>query len=262
MAQKALNFVRGFVGPALARAWFLRSRRIAIVHLNNSVLYNHDWMLAALLTRAVCVTHERGINDRFPAAARFFGRRLNTVICISEAVRENMRRRGADFGNLVTIYNGLDPEMMRVQTPASELRRTYGIGPDQVVIGMVGNLKSWKGQETVVRAVDHVRRTCPAIRCFFVGDTSPADKAYEQTLKALVASLGLEEHVIFTGYQRNVTDFLMMFDVVDPCVGAARTVRPGGARGDGVPKGVHRVAGRRDCRDRRRRPDGADLSTR
>src|SRR5687767_3759303 len=52
--QKAANMGRGFIIPALARASFIRKRGIDLVHLNNTILFNHDWMLAARLTRTPC----------------------------------------------------------------------------------------------------------------------------------------------------------------------------------------------------------------
>ena len=212
--QKALNFVTGFVVPSLNRARFLRRRAIRIVHLNNSVLCNHPWMFAAMLARVRCVTHERGINERYPSLARYFGRRLDAVICISQAVRDNMRARGADFGNLLTIHNGLDPKMLAVRRAPDALRETFrlnGLGP---IVVMIGNLRPWKGQETLVRAMARVRAVHPSARCLFVGATSPVDRDYETHLRSLVDELQLQDHVVFTGYQQNVADFLMLADVV------------------------------------------------
>lgn len=214
LLQKGLNVLRTFVIPAVVRVWFLRRRGVHIVHLNNSVLYNHDWMLAAKLAGRTCVTHERGINDRFPRAARYFGRRLDAVICISEAVRQNMRNRGADFRNLVTIHNGLDPEALRVQSSPEALRAEHGLTADHRAVCMIGNIKAWKGQDTLMRAMDKVRRVCPAVRCILVGDTSPSDREYESMLRALVGSLGLDGYVIFAGFRKNVADYLMMCDVM------------------------------------------------
>jgi glycosyltransferase involved in cell wall biosynthesis len=213
-AQTAFKFLRGFLLPALYRTWFLWRRDIALVHLNNSVRYNHDWMLAARLTGTRCITHERGINERFPAAAHYFGRRLGAIICISEAVRLNMIERGADFGNLQTIHNGLDASVLQCRTPPAELRARFAIAPDAPVVGMIGNIKAWKGQEIVVRAIARVRNEIPSVRCVVVGDTAPGDLAFEQSLRALVKEKGLDEHVLFAGYQKDVADFLTMFDVV------------------------------------------------
>lgn len=160
------------------------------------------------------MTHERGINEWFSPSARYFSKRLDAVICISEAVRNNMRERGADFGNLVVIYNGLDPKSMKIVTQPELLRATYGIGPETVVIGMLGNIKAWKGQDTLIRAMDKVRRSVPEVCCIFVGDTSPSDLEYGQSLHLLVDSLGLDKQIVFAGFQRNVGDFLMMCDVM------------------------------------------------
>ena len=212
--QKALNLFRGFLLPSMARAWFLIRRRVTIVHLNNSVLFNHDWMLGARLAGRKCITHERGINPRYSRAAKFFGKRLDAIICISDAVRRNMQERGADFGNLVTIPNGLDPEVVRIHTAPHVLRANYGLDAGAIVVGMIGNIKAWKGQDTLVRAMERVCREYPSARCVLVGDTSPLDRDYERTVQELVSSLGLQKQVIFTGFQSNVPDFLMMFDVV------------------------------------------------
>ena len=212
--RKALNFARGFLAEALWRAWFLKRGGFSLVHLNNSILRNHDWMLAAQLTRTPCVSHERGINDHYPGASRFFGRRLAAIICISDAVRTTLEMKGADFGNLVTIHNGLDPEALAFRTPPNALRVEWGLAADTPVVVMVGNIKGWKGQDTLVRAIDRVRRTHPSVRCLLVGDTSPLDQPYDATLRELVASLGLTEHIVFTGFQRHVADFMRMADVV------------------------------------------------
>jgi glycosyltransferase involved in cell wall biosynthesis len=214
VVRKALNLGQALFVGAASRARFLRRRRIDLVHLNNSILVSHDWMLAARLVGTRCLTHERGINARYTGFAKYFGRRLAAIICISESVRANMQARGADFGNLVTIYNGLDPAALVRRTAPEELRRSQGLAPDTPVVVMVGNIKEWKGQDTLIRAIDHVRRRHPAVRCLLVGDTSPLDRPYEQRIRALIASLGVDAHIVFTGYQKYVADFMQMADVV------------------------------------------------
>lgn len=212
--QRILNFFRRFLFPAVAHAWFLRREGVQIVHLNNTIQYNHDWMLAARLAQIKCVVHERGINVSFSRTAKYFSKRLDAIICISNAVRQNMRERGVDFGNLLTIYDGMDPSAKQSHTEPDVLRVAYGIQPGAVVVGMVGNLKEWKGQHTLIRAIGRVRRIFPSVRCVLVGDTGPEQLAYERSLRALVSSLELDQHVIFAGFQKHVADHLMMFDVV------------------------------------------------
>lgn len=212
--QRVLNFFRKFVFTAMTRTWFLSREGVQIVHLNNTIQYNHDWMLAARLARVKCVVHERGINASFSRAAKYFAKQLDAVICISNAVRQNMRERGIDDGNLLTIYDGMDPDAKQRHTTPDALRGAYGIESGAAIVGMVGNIKEWKGQHTVIRAIDIVRRTFPSVRCVLVGDTGPEHLEYERGLRELVRSLDLDQHVIFAGFQKHVAEHLMMFDVV------------------------------------------------
>ena len=212
--QKGMNIFRVLLWPTWLRVLFLWRRRVDLVHLNNSILRNHDWMLAARLMRRRCVSHERGINEHYPPLAKYFGRGLDAIICISQAVRDTMTAAGADFGNLRTIHNGLDPDEVRPQVPAAMVRDRLAIPPGADVIVMLGNLKAWKGQETVVRAVDRVRRSRPLVRCLLVGDTAVADRPFEEGLRRLVTELGVDSHIVFAGYHQNVADFVLLADVV------------------------------------------------
>jgi glycosyltransferase involved in cell wall biosynthesis len=214
LLRKGLNFWQGLVVGVLKRAWFLRRQGIDLVHLNNSILSSHDWMLAALVTRTACVCHERGINTHYGSQARFLGRRLDAIICISDAVRAAMVAAGAGFPNLATIHNGLDPTALRFRADPEDLRRTFGLPADAPLLCMVGNIKSWKGQETVVRAMAEVTKAFPRATCLLVGDTSPSDREYEQFLRQLIDSLGLTRQVVFTGFQQYPADFMRLVDVV------------------------------------------------
>jgi len=213
LVQSALNFLQFVVFLSLSYAWFLKCERVDLLHLNNSIVRNAEWFLAAFISRTHCVTHERGINDRFSGVARFIAPRLDAIICISTAVRDNMVRRGIPPRNLHIIHNGLDPLEIRPSRSAAELRAAWGLERRSPVVGMVGNLKRWKGQHVLVQALPSMKAAFPELVCLLIGDTSPADKAYEAHLRALIAELGLEGTVRFLGYQRNVADALSLLDV-------------------------------------------------
>lgn len=214
IVQKAVNVLRGFVWQAVAEAIFLRRKGARMVHLNNSVLHNHDWMLAARLAGLPCVSHERGINDAYTSTARFWAKRLEAVVCISDAVRRQLEVHGLAHGNIVTIHNAFDPAEAKFQQSPSELRAAHAIPSDAPVLVMTGNLKAWKGQETVIRAMAQVRRAHPKVRCLLVGATSRLDQSFERAMRALVSEFGLDEHVLFVGFRENVADYMRMADVV------------------------------------------------
>jgi glycosyltransferase involved in cell wall biosynthesis len=211
--QKAGNLVWFFLRPALSYARFLNANAIDLVHLNNSINTNHDWMLAAKLARVRLVSHERGISERPTRTARWLGKSADRLVCITKMVRSRLLEHGIAADKAVVIYNGVDPNEVRVRTAAPDLRRAYGIAPADPVIGVIGNIKKWKGQEVAVRATALLKSSWPTVKCMLVGEHVKADQ-YGEHLQRLVRDLHLEGNVMFTGYQRHPADFINVMDVV------------------------------------------------
>ena len=213
LIAKGVNFWRGMVAEPLRLAALLRRERIDLVHLNNSIVRNHSWMVGAMLAGVPCVTHERGINERFPMRARLLARRLKAVVCISAAVRDNFVARGLGGLRLVTIHNGLDPASMQVTRSVEDVRAELGVGLEQRLVGMIGNIKQWKGQGVVIRAIGLLRDEFPTLTCVLVGDSSPSDAAYRQEIDGLIDELGLRDRILITGYRTDVANYVAALDV-------------------------------------------------
>jgi glycosyltransferase involved in cell wall biosynthesis len=212
--QQGVNLYRQLPKFARDLSLLLRNEGIDLVHLNNSITRNHAWMMGARLAGVPCITHERGINPSYSAMSRWLGRGLKAVICISDAVRQNFVDRGVTGLRLTKIYNGLDPSQLVVHRSPESIRSIFGIGRERRLVLMLGNIKEWKGQESVVRAMAAVRNAIPDALCLFVGDTAASDQYYRDRLNKLVKELKLGEHVLFTGYQSHVGDFINASDVV------------------------------------------------
>jgi glycosyltransferase involved in cell wall biosynthesis len=213
VARRFVNFGKNLTTIA-RHVYFLKQRQIRLVSLNNSVKRHHDWMLAAMLAGVPCLTHERGINPHYTWIDRFFSRRLAVIITMSNWIADHMVQRGVSPANLRTIYDGIDPDRLPVTNPPAVMREQWGIGPDQRVIGMVGNVREWKGQETVVRALIEVAKVRPEVVCVFVGAATAGDQQYQKKLNELIREAGIEANVRFTGYQAHVPDFINMMEFV------------------------------------------------
>jgi len=213
LLAKGINFVRGMVAEPLLLASLLRRERIALVHLNNSIIRNHPWMVAARIAGIPCITHERGINAAFPRRAVVLAKRLTAIICISRAVHENFQSLGLGHLRLVTIHNGLDPAEMKVTRSAAEIRLELGVGPQQRLIGIVGNIKPWKGQEVVIRAMSALKDRHPDLVCLLLGDNSPDDARYRDHIANLIHDIGLDGRVIVTGFRADVANYVNALEI-------------------------------------------------
>ncbi|MCB2173739.1 glycosyltransferase family 4 protein [bacterium] len=212
--QRLVNISKTLLLPALRWRSFLRRQRIDLVDLNNSVTRNHDWMLGALLAGIPCMTHEMGINQTFSPLSRFFAARMKAIVPVSRAVEANMRRLGLDLANIHTIHNGIDLARYRIHQRPKQVRAAYNIAESRPIIGVIGNIKRWKGQETVIRATRLIKRDVPDICCLLVGGISERDREYYEYLQTLCSELELNEQIVFTGFQEHPLDFMNAMDIV------------------------------------------------
>lgn len=214
IVQKAVNFFRFLPFAALKLARLLRRERIDLLHLNNSIIRNNEWMLGAQIAGVPAITHERGINNSYHRLSRYYARRLSCVVCISDAVRDNLLDKGVIIRRAETIYNGIDPDIMQATSDPAEIRATHQVDPNAKLIGVLGNIKEWKGQETAVRAMPLILRQHPDTVCMLVGDVSPSDSYYYERLQALIEELELGDRIVFTGYTNRVPEYLNALDIM------------------------------------------------
>ena len=212
--RKAINYFGHIVVEARQYAKYLRTARIDLVNLNNSMLRNHNWMLASKMAGVPCLTHEMGINDSYDSISRYFARGLKKIVCVSHAIHNGMKKCGVDYPNITVIHCGVDLKRYKTVESPAELRRKNGIADGVPVIGVVGNVRYWKGQETLVRAMPALVAQFPGIRCLLVGASTERDVEYVAGLKKFLREHQIEDSVIFTGFQRNPIDYMNLMDVV------------------------------------------------
>lgn len=213
LARRSINFIK-FAYTVAEYIIFLKRRRISLVHQNNSITRHREWMCAAFLAGVPCVASERGLNQRYTLMDRAYARRLALIIPMSLWIMDHMIERGVSSDNIRVMYDGLDPKRINVARAAETIREEYHIRPNQPVVGIVGNIREWKGQETVVRAMITVTKAHPGTVCFFIGAATPDDKPYADRLHTLIKQAGIEANVRFTGYQQDPASFVNIMKLV------------------------------------------------
>jgi glycosyltransferase involved in cell wall biosynthesis len=210
--QSAANAWRTLVTGSNRWMKRLQALRVDAVHLNNSCGGDHDLVAAAMRLKLPVIAHQRGYPQEIGAIERWFARRLDSIISISNSVTEDLRRQGLFGDNLTLVYDGIDPERVIARADGASVRSRFNIPADAGVVGVVGNVKAWKGQDTLIRAMRHVVAKWPDTRCLVVG--SNADPSYMEKLQQHVAEADLGERVIFTGYERYPAACMAAMDVV------------------------------------------------
>lgn len=150
------------------------------------------------------------------ALHRYLYSRVNLVTAISEVIRKNVIDTcPIDPARVEIIYNGVN---LKRFVPSEEKRRTmrgeFSFKENDVVIGMVGRMSSGKGHEEFLHAAKEILQIADNVKFIIVGGASFGEESYATKIQDLWRSLQLQEHVIFTGFRRDVPELMSAMDIL------------------------------------------------
>jgi len=164
------------------------------------VLYDMGEVYPEFLRGLAEQTRQTAVNRvlRNPRIAGFLERLVlrtaDYVTVVSEESRDRALERGADAQRLAVVGNTPEhPEALRAESPRPDTLSDLG---EQPVVLFVGILIHDRGLQTLVQAFPEVLQAVPEAVLVIVGD-GPERPGLER----LTTSLGISEHVVFTGWE-------------------------------------------------------------
>jgi glycosyltransferase involved in cell wall biosynthesis len=131
----------------------------------------------------------------------------DATIAVSDIVKDRLVRWGVRAGKITVIPNGVDTDELGFDAAARDrVREQFGLSPDTYVIGALGRLDPNKRVDLTMEAA------APMLgeRCKILVIGRGEDQA---RLEAAAERIGVTEHVIFGGYQKDTTAMLAAFDL-------------------------------------------------
>lgn len=138
-------------------------------------------------------------------------RAAHMIIANSEAGARHAALAGFPEDRLRVAHNGIDTELFRPD-PArgAALRREWGAGDGDVLVGMAGRLDPMKGHDVFLRAAGLLAPHDPRLRFVVVGG---AEGPEGDGLRALARDLGLSARVVFAGRREDMAAAMNALDV-------------------------------------------------
>lgn len=129
------------------------------------------------------------------------------------AAEENLLEGGISKDKIDTFFNGVEKLKETSAAEKKKLREKYHVKEDESIIGIVARLEEVKGHDTFIDAAEILLKEKKLKAKFFILGTGTE----EERLKQKVKEKGLSDSIIFTGFIKNVGDFLNIFDVQVNC---------------------------------------------
>jgi glycosyltransferase involved in cell wall biosynthesis len=202
-------------GVAYVRAT-ARSRGAALVYVNTIV--SVSGAIGGSLAGVPVLWHVREILS-MPRPVRWVLHRTlslcaDLIVCISRAVRDSLLHEAPCLAlKSVVVYNAVSVAASNGVGHGIGLREELGVPQGAPLVGMVGRITHWKGQEILAEAAGAVLQKHPDAHFVAVGSYFADESHYLQKLKTLINSLGLDGRFHLAGYRSNVTDVYRALDI-------------------------------------------------
>jgi glycosyltransferase involved in cell wall biosynthesis len=221
-----LDVVRRDIRPwwdawgAYRLARFLRQARYAIVHTSTSKGGFVGRLSARLAgvpviihTVAGFAFHEHSSTlqlHTFATLERMAAHWCDRIVTVSHFHRDWALRLGiGDQVLLKAIPSGIPQERVALSRPPEQTRSLLGLTPGHLTVLFTGRLAEQKGLEYLISAVPLLaRRLDGAVKVLLAGDGP-----LKADLSSLAKRLGVEDHVVFLGFQTDIGDLLAVSDV-------------------------------------------------
>lgn len=200
---------------------FLKKNAYHVVHTHNSKAGFIGRLAARLANVPVVIhtVHGFAFHDQEPRWRRALFRNLERVasrwcdkeIFISQPLIDwALKEKIISPDKVVKIYSGIDLNQFQPlsEDRKTQIRKEWGIGKDDTVIGIVSKLWEGKGHAILIDAFKQIKQDIKNARLVIIGEGYLYDKLVNQ-----VKLLGIEDSVLFTGFQMDVSGIIGIFDV-------------------------------------------------
>lgn len=166
-----------------------------------------DWLEASASTVLSIDKPRRDLRDLWIDSIGNFSQvcyeACNSIVTLFKGNQHAQIEDGADARKLRIIPNGVDLKRFdKIPRKRSGERS----------IALIGRVVPIKDIKTYIRSIDQLRQFVPDIKAYVLGPTNE-DPDYFEECQTMIALLGLEQHIEFTG-RVNVEDFLSSIDVL------------------------------------------------
>jgi len=137
------------------------------------------------------------------------------TVFVCEYQRRYCLRRGLRSRRNAVIHNGVDVQHLRdAATPVERrlLRAGLGYTDTDYVLGIVGGLRPEKNHVQLLEAAARLRARGIAAKALFIGDG-----ATRAAIEARARALGLEPHLLITGFRDDIRPWVTACDVMCLC---------------------------------------------
>jgi glycosyltransferase involved in cell wall biosynthesis len=189
-----------------------KSKQIDLIYSNTTGVIVGVFVAAKLGIRHLWHIHE--IIEKpillFRLLSRLINTKNNQAIAVSEAVKKHWTKY-VHPNKIDVLYNGVDYWLF--ENTASDLRKTLNLQPDTILIGMMGRVHFWKGQDYFVHIAGEIFKSHKNVHFLIVGDAFAGYEYLHDNINNLIDTNHLQGKVTQLPYRSDITNIYGALDI-------------------------------------------------
>jgi glycosyltransferase involved in cell wall biosynthesis len=146
----------------------------------------------------------------FRILSRLINTKNNQAIAVSEAVKTHWTKY-VQPNKIDVLYNGVDYWLF--ENTESNLRQSLNISPNTILIGMMGRVHFWKGQDYFVNIAGEIFKTHKNVHFLMVGDAFAGYEYLHDNINQLIEKHEPTRYVTQLPYRSDIVNIYSALDV-------------------------------------------------
>ena len=195
-------------------AWYVRTRRIDVIHTSDRPRDALACVVIARLTRVPCVVHvHTAWGPWMGRLVRWTLRRADALIAVSEFVGRSLVAGGHRPDRVHVVLNAIDLDSWKPGVDRDAARHELTVEPETPVVLTVCRLAPEKGPAELIEALAAVRGEHPDVQLLIAGLDLSVDQWFAVELAEQVHRRELDRNVRFLGWRDDVVRLMAAADV-------------------------------------------------
>jgi len=204
------------ISTTLKLAQYCRRRQVDIIHAHQRTPWFYAGLSRLVYSAPRLLFEEHG--RVFPEVMNRKRMLLNRIaithlthrfVAVSEDVRDRLvKYEGLDRNRIDVVYNGVAPDQKLDSDQRNQLRRSFGAGPEDFLVGTAVRFDPVKNLPMFLKSIAAAREKIASIRGLLVGN----GPAFEQ-VRGLRDDLRLSDAVMMTGHRDDARELIQCMDL-------------------------------------------------
>lgn len=210
-----LKYIKDYFKYSKILKSICEEENIDIIHTNTAAVLPGIYLKRKLKVKHIWHIHEIIVKPKFmhKILSRLISKYSDKVVVVSNAVKEHLKSTGYFKDEIKVIYNGVDNNIFNKNNDTEYLRKEFNIPQNAIVVGMIGRVNAWKGQNDFLDAMGKVLDKSEDVYAMLVGGVFEGEEWRIDELKNRIDAMKNKDRVIFSDYRKDTPNIHALYDI-------------------------------------------------